>query len=192
MTNQGPAGLLPAQWAELMLGRALDARARDGRSSLDDLDAPIYLTDRTGALTHYNRACIDFAGRTPEIGRDRWCVTWKLYTDTGAFLPHEACPMADAIRSSQPIRGAKAIAERPDGRRVPFMPFPTPVFDNDRHLVGAINLLLELSSAEWSRHLQIRSRHCRRVALSVSDSATSGVLERLAEDYENQARAWAS
>lgn len=99
--------------------------------------------------------------------------------------------MAKALRSSQPVRGARAVAERPDGCRAPFMPFPTPLFDDEDRLIGGINLLLELSPAEWRRYLQSRAQHWRRVALSVSEAATSGALEQLARDYEGQMTSWA-
>ena len=84
---------------------------------LDALPAPIYTTDGDGWVTFFNRACIDFAGRTPAVGEDRWCVTWKLYSRDGVFLPHDQCPMAVAIREKREIRGAVALCERPDGTR---------------------------------------------------------------------------
>jgi PAS domain-containing protein len=55
--------------------------------ALDALPAPIYITDTDGKVTHFNRACIDLAGRVPQIGSDRWCVTWKLLTVDGEPLP---------------------------------------------------------------------------------------------------------
>ena len=112
---------------------------------LDELAAPIYSTDRDGTLTYYNRACIRLAGRTPRIGTDKWCVTWKIYTTQGKRLPHEACPMAVAIRERRAVRGVEAVAERPDGTRLNFMPFPTPVFDDEGQLAGAVNLLLDIT-----------------------------------------------
>ncbi len=120
---------------EEMVGLAL-AAARHGESELhavlETLPAPIYTTDADGWVTFFNRACIDFAGRTPVVGEDRWCVTWKLYGEDGAFLPHEDCPMAVAIREKRAVRGAVAVAERPDGTRVMFTPYPTPLIDERR------------------------------------------------------------
>ena len=112
---------------------------------LDELAAPIYSTDSEGTLTYFNRACIRLAGRTPRVGTDKWCVTWKIYTTEGERLPHQACPMAVAIRERRAIRGVEAVAERPDGTRIDFMPFPTPVFDNEGQLAGAVNLLLDIT-----------------------------------------------
>ena len=55
--------------------------------------------------------------------------------------------MAVAIREDRKVRGVSAVAERPDGTRVHFMPFPTPLHDANDHLVGAVNVLLDLGAA---------------------------------------------
>jgi PAS domain-containing protein len=109
---------------------------------LDLLPVAIYVTDPDGFISYFNPACIEFSGRQPVLGRDRWCVSWKLYTNEGQFLPHEQCPMARAIQTRQIVRGVAAIAERPNGSRVGFLPFPTPVLDASDELIGAINILV--------------------------------------------------
>jgi PAS domain S-box-containing protein len=53
--------------------------------------------------------------------------------------------MALALKQKRPILGMEAIAERPDGTRVLFQPFPTPLFDAGGQLVGAVNMLVELT-----------------------------------------------
>jgi PAS domain-containing protein len=103
---------------------------------------PTYITDEDGLLVYANDACEAFAGRKPVVGEDRWCVTWKLYTQAGEYLPHDQCPMAVAIKEGRPVRGAAAVAERPDGTRAPFRPFPTPIFGTRGQVVGAVNMLL--------------------------------------------------
>ena len=109
---------------------------------LDLLPLAIYTTDPEGFISYFNPACIEFSGRQPVLGRDRWCVSWKLYTNQGQFLPHNECPMATAIQTKQIVRGVTAIAERPNGSRVDFLPFPTPVVDASDELLGAVNILL--------------------------------------------------
>jgi PAS domain-containing protein len=109
---------------------------------LDLLPVAIYVTDADGFLSYFNPACIEFAGRQPAVGRDRWCVSWKLYTNEGRFLPHDQCPMAMAIHTRRIVRGVTAIAERPNGSRVGFLPFPTPVIDESDELLGAVNILV--------------------------------------------------
>ena len=108
-----------------------EAALRDGERRVQDLlaaiPAAIYTTDAAGKITYYNEAAVELAGRRPTIGSDEWCVTWKLYWPDGTPLPHDQCPMAVALREGRPVRGKEAVAERPDGTRVPFIPFPTPI-----------------------------------------------------------------
>ena len=170
---------------------ALDAVERkDERRPeiLNRMPEAIYLPDADGLVTFYNDACIGFAGRTPQVGEDRWCVTWKLYTDDGQFLPHDECPMAVAIREKRSIRGVEAVAERPDGTRVSFTPYPTPLLDAEGRLVGAVNMLVDIGGRKQAAALRVQARRCRRLAASVSDSATSNTLALMAAEYEEEAR----
>ena len=126
------------------------------RELLDALPAAIYTTDAAGRLTYYNSAAVQLAGRTPEIGSDEWCVTWRLYRPDGTPLPHDECPMAVALKTGRPVRGVEAVAERPDGTLIPFMPYPTPLHDAAGNVVGAVNMLVDLterSQAEQARQL---------------------------------------
>ena len=94
---------------------------------LDSLPVAVYTTDRHGKITYYNRAAAEFAGREPEVGKDEWCVTFRLFTVDGLELPHAECPMAITLQENRPVRNVEAIAQRPDGTLVPFLPFPTPI-----------------------------------------------------------------
>jgi hypothetical protein len=91
-----------------------------------------------------------FAGRTPTIGRGRWCVTWTLYANQGDFLPHDQCPMAVVIQTRHAVRGATAVAERPNGTRINFMPFPTPVFGDHGAILSAAIMLINISTGDES------------------------------------------
>lgn len=173
--------------AQEMLDEVLDALAGDGwAATLDRLDAPVYLTDAEGLVTYWNRACADFAGRQPRLGRDRWCVTWKLFTTAGDPLPHDACPMAVAIKQQRAVRSAVAIAERPDGTRRAFTPYPTPLYDKAGKLKGAVNLLLDVSD-EHGGELRAQAARCRRLSKSVTDAQASRVLDDMAMGYEKDA-----
>ena len=63
----------------------------------------------------------------------------------GTPLPHDQCPMAVALREKRPILGVEAMAERPDGQRRVFMPYPTPLFDTKGRLTGAVNMLVDIT-----------------------------------------------
>jgi PAS domain S-box-containing protein len=123
------------------------------RDLLNALPTAIYTTDAEGRITFYNEAAVDFAGRRPALG-EVWCVTWKLYNLDGTRLPHCECPMAIALREGQPNRGHEAIAERPDGTRITFTPFPTPLFDAEGKLVGAVNMLIDITERKAAEDRQ--------------------------------------
>ncbi|KQX03041.1 histidine kinase [Ensifer sp. Root423] len=135
----------------------LEDRLREGerhlRDLLEALPAAVYTTDAEGRITFFNRAAVDMAGRAPQQG-DKWCVTWRLFNPDGSPLPHDECPMAIALKEDRPVRGAEAIAERPDGSRVPFIPYPTPLHDADGRLVGAINMLVDITERKLAENRQ--------------------------------------
>jgi PAS domain S-box-containing protein len=133
----------------------LQARERWYRELLDALPAAIYTTDADGRITFFNQAAVELAGSEPELGSDKWCVTWRLYEPDGTALPHDRCPMAVALKEGRPIRGVEAVAERPDGSRVPFLPYPTPLYDPSGVLVGAVNMLVDISERKEAETRQI-------------------------------------
>ena len=182
--------MLAPNRVDQLVQTALEAvrSSSDWRTVLDELPVPTYTTDANGAVTYWNRACVDFAGRQPELGRDRWCVTWQLYTTSGDRLLHEDCPMAEAIKRRSEVRGDVAIALRPDGSRRAFTPYPTPIFDQAGNLTGAVNLLIDVSE-EQARVLAEQAARCKRLALELLNKADSEMLARMANDYAATAAA---
>jgi PAS domain S-box-containing protein len=134
--------------------RELDERRNQLQELLEALPAAVYTTDAEGTITFYNQACVSMAGRTPRIGEDKWCVTWKLFKPDGTPLPHDQCPMAVALGENRAVRGEEAVAERPDGSRVPIIPYPTPIRDASGRLVGAINMLVDISERKQAEYRQ--------------------------------------
>src|SRR5215510_12484839 len=91
----------------------LASRAANFRIFLETLPVAAYATDASGLITSFNQAAADLAGRSPEIGRDRWCVMWRTFWPDGRPMRHEDGPMALALRENRAIRDIEAIGERP-------------------------------------------------------------------------------
>ena len=182
--------MLNHETACLVVQTAVDAIQADRESFpeiLDALPAAIYVTDAEGTITYFNQPCVELAGRVPTVGADKWCVTWKIFTPEGEFVPHDECPMAVAIRERRPLRDVEAIAERPDGTRVHFVPYPTPLYDREGRFAGAVNLLLDVTQRRDPDYLRRQSARCRRLAASILDPGLAATLERMAATYEEQA-----
>jgi PAS domain S-box-containing protein len=118
--------------------------------SIFDVVAPDH---RARWRDNHRRICLG-ERRTPRIGEDKWCVTWKLFKPDGTPMPHDECPMAIALRENRAVRGEEAVAERPDGSRVPIIPYPTPIRDASGRLVGAINMLVDISERKQAEYRQ--------------------------------------
>ena len=77
-------------------------------------------------------------------------------------------------RSGVAVRGAEAIAERPDGTRVRFQPHPTPLFDASGRLVGGLNMLVDLTERHQA---EVQSALIASIVASSEDAIISKTLE---------------
>jgi PAS domain S-box-containing protein len=118
---------------------------RRHRELIEALGVPVYTTDAQGRITFFNEAAVAIWGRRPELGKEHWCGSHRLYHADGTSMAHDECPMAISLREGRAVRGVEAVLERPDGTRVPFIPYPTPLRDSRGGLVGAVNVLLDIT-----------------------------------------------
>lgn len=157
-------------------GNHLITRPRPGRGVryqqfLEALGVATYTTDEAGHITFFNDAAAELWGRRPEIGEE-WCGSLQLLHTDGSPMRHDECPMAIALREERAVRGGQAIAVRPDGTRVRFEAYPTPLFDEANHLVGAINVLVDVTERHKAEE---RSRASAR-ALAASNAVKDEFL----------------
>jgi len=151
---------------------------------LEALPVAIYTTDAAGKITYFNQAATDLAGRRPELGSDEWCVTWRLYHPDGTPLPLDECPMALTLKKGQPIRGQEVVAERPDGTRVPIMPHPTPLFDSGGRLIGAVNLLMDISDQKRADEHARQAKALLEEHVEYRTQALTDTTDRLKESEQ--------
>ncbi len=94
--------------------------------------------------------------------------------------------MAQAIKEQRPVRDTIAIAERPDGTRVAFKPYPTPLFDQSGAFTGAVNMLIDVTD-EQSGALHEQAERCRRLAQAIYDREINKVLGEMAANFDRTA-----
>ena len=123
----------------------LDPRAEPDHAVLDALGVAVYITDIAGRISYFNAAAAELWGCRPVLGDARFCGSWRLYWPDGAPMRHDECPMAVAVREARAVHGGEAVAERPDGTRVPFAAYPTPLRDAAGTTIGALNVLVDIS-----------------------------------------------
>ncbi|HEV3262610.1 MAG TPA: PAS domain S-box protein [Gemmataceae bacterium] len=137
-------------------GEALRESETRLRNLVFALPAAVYTTDREGRITLFNDEAAQLWGRRPEIGKDLWCGSWRIFRPDGTPLPHEECPMAVALREGSSVQGQEIVVERPDGMRVCVLPYPVPLRDSAGEIVGGVNMLVDITDRK--RAEEARSR----------------------------------
>lgn len=117
---------------------------------LQALPAAVYTCDASGYIQLYNKAAVELWGREPVIGEDLWCGSWKIYREDGTPLALDECPMAITLKEGKRVEGEEIIIEKPNGERRHIMPYPQPIFDDSGMIVGAINMLLDITDKKES------------------------------------------
>src|SRR5262249_15372932 len=158
----------------------LKGGGRNSDELLLSLPAAVYTTDAAGGISFYNEAAAELWGARPELGTSAYGDSWKFYRPDGSPLRHDECPMAVTLKERRPIRGMEAIAERPDGTRVHFISFPTPLFDASGTLIGALNMLVDISERrEAEQCIRDSEARYRDIAAIVECSEDAVVTKNL-------------
>lgn len=131
--------------AQIRLLKAIEQHEIQSRLLIEDLPAAIYTTDTEGRIMLFNKAAADLWGREPEIGKDLWCGSWKIFKPDGSELPLDTCPMAITLKEGRPVFGEEIIIERPDGAKRYVRPHPRPLFNAEGEITGAVNTLVDFT-----------------------------------------------
>lgn len=117
------------------------------RRMLEKLPAGAYTCDSQGLITYYNSHAAKLWGREPKLNdpADRFCGALKLYASNGVPVAHDACWMARALQIGQEFEGEEIMIEQPDGKRLTVLVHASPLRDDDGHVVGALNVLVDIS-----------------------------------------------
>ena len=120
---------------------------REGFSSaiLDDLPAAVFTCNNDGILTYYNDAAVSIWGMQPEIGEDTWYKSLKIFDIKNQPLKVDDTPFAKTLREKREVTGEEIVIERKDGSRRHVMPHPKPLFDTSGNMIGALNMLIDIT-----------------------------------------------
>ncbi|HJU74975.1 MAG TPA: ATP-binding protein [Gemmatimonadaceae bacterium] len=143
---------------------------------LEKLPAGAYTCDPDGLITYFNQHAVALWGRAPQLNDpvDRWCGSFKLFAPNGAPISHDRCWMALALEQDREFNGHEIVVERPNGERITALAHANPIRDAAGTLVGAVNVLIDISDQKRSEEI-----------LRQADSAKNEFLATLAHELRN-------
>jgi len=123
------------------------------RELIENLPVATYSCDAAGHILIYNKAAAILWGQEPEIEKDLWCGSWKIYSKNGNPLPVDLSPMAIALKEGRKITDQKIIVERPNGDKLNVVLYSVPFIDSLGRVTGAVNVLIDITARKKAKQL---------------------------------------
>ncbi len=111
---------------------------------VETLPVAMYTLDENGYMQLFNSAAVTLWGRTPQIGKDRWCGSYKATSVNNLDMPVEQYPIVKALRENKTIK-TEAYIYRPNGDKRHVIAHPQPLHDENGKVVGASNVLIDIT-----------------------------------------------
>jgi len=126
---------------------------------LEEVPAGVCTCDTDGLITSFNSRAVELWGRAPSLNDpvDRYCGSFRLYSVDGKPVAHDQCWMARAIHDRRPYQGCEIRIEREDGTHVTALSHVSPRFDAKGELIGAVNVLVDITERKLEEEALRRS-----------------------------------
>jgi len=150
----------------------------------DQLPVAFYTCDLDGQISYFNEAAATLWGRRPEIGKDLWCGSWKIFYPDGRSMPLSECPMALCLKEGRAYSGSEIRVERPDHSIRDLLVYPSPLYNENNERIGAQNTLIDITD---QRHYESRQRRLASIIESSDDAIVSKDLNGIISSWNEAA-----
>ncbi len=156
------------------------------RRLMEKLPAGAYTCDPEGLITYFNPQAVQLWGRAPALNdpADRFCGSFKLFSTDGSPLLHDQCWMALALKMDKEYNGHEIVIERPDGQRLTVLAYANPIHDESGTLLGAVNILVDISDRKRSEMALRESEARLKVALHEKEVLLKEIHHRVKNNLQ--------
>jgi two-component system CheB/CheR fusion protein len=136
-------------------GAALLDMQRQSHELLRALPVAVYTTDASGSIEYVNEAAVRLWGRRPEITKDRWSGSHRMFWPDGRPMPQDASPMSMVLKEGREFKGLELIVERPDGSKVACLSYPTVLRDSQGKCIGGVDAIVDISERKHADDIRV-------------------------------------
>jgi two-component sensor histidine kinase len=153
---------------------------------LEKLPAGAYTCDPEGLITYYNPHAVQLWGREPALNDpvDRFCGSFKLFATDGSPIAHDQCWMALALKMEREYNGHEIVIERPDGQRLTVLAYANPIHDEAGTLLGAVNVLVDITDRKRTEMALRDSEERLKVALHEKEVLLKEIHHRVKNNLQ--------
>ena len=158
---------------------------------LEALPAAIYTTDAAGRITFYNQAAADLWGCRPELTRINGAAPGACTGRTARRCRTISARWPSHLKEERPVRSGEARPRAADGTRVPFSPTQRRCATRRATLVGAVNMLVDIThrkQAEERKQAEAALRQAKEAA-ERANAAKSRFLAAASHDLRQPLQA---
>ena len=159
------------QFAATLAGLVSSENERVWRDLVDALPAAVYITDAAGRIIFYNEAAATCGAAAPSSAKANLRLVEALLARRHAIATRRMSDGPDVkAKASRPRHGSDR-SSGPDGTRVPFIPYPTPLFDAAGELIGAVNMLVDITDRK-------RAEEVGQRLVAIVESSDDAILSK--------------
>lgn len=133
---------------------------------IQQMPVAAYRCDAAGYLRSFNRQAQKIWGRTPKIGVDLWCGSWRASRKDGTNLTVDNAPLALLLRNDQVEDSEEITVMRPDGTYSIVKSCPQLIRNTAGMVVGGINILIDITAQKKHETEILASEERLRMAVT--------------------------
>ena len=110
-------------------------------------------------------------GRKPQIGKELYSGSYKMFNINGSLVTASDSPMAIVLKEGRAIMGGELIIERPDGSQRHVLIHPQPEFGLNGEIIGAINMGIDITDAVMAKNELIEAKSNAEYKTQIAEDA---------------------